>query len=97
MFREHERAVSVVVLDLQMPVMSGEEVLAKLRTIKPDVPVILLSGFDEAEAMRFAASEAAGFLQKALQYSKSGKRGWGGVAKTSTEPMKAAHDGRIRK
>src|ERR1051326_5932016 len=64
-FQEHKRLISVIVLDLQMPVMGGEETLAELRKINPDVPIILSSGFDETEARRrFAARKPAGFLQK---------------------------------
>jgi DNA-binding NtrC family response regulator len=64
-FREHSRSISVVVLDLQMPVVGGEETLAELRQIKPDVPVILSSGFDESEAGRgFTGLKPASFLQK---------------------------------
>jgi CheY-like chemotaxis protein len=64
-FREHNQTISVVVLDLQMPVMGGEEALAELLKINPDVPVILTSGFDESEATRrFASRKPAGFLQK---------------------------------
>ncbi len=65
MFREHNRVVSVVVLDLQMPVMGGEEALVLLKQINPDVPVILSSGFDESEAARrFSKLKPARFLQK---------------------------------
>ncbi len=70
-FREHNQIVSVVVLDLQMPVMGGEETLTLLRQINPDVPVILSSGFDETEAMRrFAEEKPAGFLQKPYSAQK---------------------------
>jgi len=65
LFREHRDSVSVVILDLQMPVMGGEEALARLHEINPDVPVILSSGFDETEATRrFSTLKPAGFLQK---------------------------------
>ena len=65
MFREHYRIISVVVLDLQMPVMGGEEALRLLRQIDPNIPVILSSGFDEREStQRFSTSKPAGFLQK---------------------------------
>jgi CheY-like chemotaxis protein len=65
LFRENSAAISVVILDLQMPVMGGEEALALLNEINPDIPVILSSGFDEAEAVRrFAGMKSAGFLQK---------------------------------
>jgi CheY-like chemotaxis protein len=64
-FREHSRAISVIVLDVQMPVMGGEETLAALQEINPDVPVILSSGFDEAEAgEKFSDPRPALFLQK---------------------------------
>jgi two-component system CheB/CheR fusion protein len=64
-FREHAPIISLIVLDLQMPVMGGEEALALLREIDPKVPVILSSGFDEIEATRrFAGRKPAGFLQK---------------------------------
>jgi DNA-binding NarL/FixJ family response regulator len=65
LFREHNATIAVVVLDLQMPVMGGEEALALLNQINPDVPVVLSSGFDETEAARrFAGIKAARFLQK---------------------------------
>ena len=65
MFREHNRVVSVVVLDLQMPIMGGEEALVLLKQINPAVPVILSSGFDESDAARrFSKLKPARFLQK---------------------------------
>ncbi len=65
MFREHNSIISVVVLDLKMPVMGGEEALPLLRQVNPDVPIILSSGFDEREATkRFSDCKPAGFLQK---------------------------------
>jgi CheY-like chemotaxis protein len=65
LFREHSGEISVVVLDVQMPVMGGEETLKELQRIKPDVPVILSSGFDEGEARRrFSGLKLARFIQK---------------------------------
>jgi len=56
---------AAVLLDLTMPVMSGEEALIRIREIRPDLPVLLSSGFSEAEALkRFANRGLAGFLQK---------------------------------
>jgi PAS domain S-box-containing protein len=57
--------ISVVLLDMTMPVMSGEETLERLRAIRPGVPVVLSSGFNEVEALRrFQGKALAGFLQK---------------------------------
>ena len=49
-FRQAPQAVSVVMLDLTMPVMSGEEALRALKAIRADVPILLATGFDEVEA-----------------------------------------------
>jgi CheY-like chemotaxis protein len=56
---------AAVLLDLTMPVMRGEDALRAIREIRPKVPVVLSSGYTEADAMaRFADSAPAGFLQK---------------------------------
>jgi CheY-like chemotaxis protein len=45
--------------------MSGEETMAQIRNIRPDVPVLLSSGYSEAAALRrFEGQQLAGFLQK---------------------------------
>jgi PAS domain S-box-containing protein len=65
LFREHDRAIRVVLLDLTMPVLGGEEALAQIRTIRGDVRVILSSGYDEREARsRLRTDERVTFLQK---------------------------------
>jgi PAS domain S-box-containing protein len=57
--------VSLVILDLTMPVMTGEQTLPVIRARYPEIPVILSSGFNEAEiSRRFASSGIAGVLQK---------------------------------
>jgi signal transduction histidine kinase/ActR/RegA family two-component response regulator len=57
--------ISLILLDLTMPVMGGEEALRKLRAIRPDVAVILTSGYDEARALEgFRETEVSGFLKK---------------------------------
>jgi two-component system CheB/CheR fusion protein len=64
-FREHKDELSFVVLDLQMPKMSGDQALPLLAELNPEVPVILSSGFDESEAARkFSGAKPVAFLQK---------------------------------
>jgi len=46
LFMEERRGIDLVVLDLVLPVLSGREVLEKMRRIKPDIPVIVTSGHD---------------------------------------------------
>jgi PAS domain S-box-containing protein len=64
-FEQNRREVSLILLDLTMPVMSGEETLRRIREMNSRVPVILSSGFNESEALRrFGAANLSGFLQK---------------------------------
>jgi len=50
-FRERQADIRLVLTDLSMPQMNGWETLAALRRIRPNIPVILSSGYDEARAM----------------------------------------------
>ncbi len=64
-FRELAADIDLVLLDMTMPVMSGEETFRELRLIRPDVRVILSSGYNEVEAIRrFTGKGLAGFVQK---------------------------------
>jgi DNA-binding NtrC family response regulator len=51
-FSENAQAVRLAMVDLNMPDMSGEEVLTRIREKNPETPVLLTSGFDEEEAAR---------------------------------------------
>jgi PAS domain S-box-containing protein len=58
-------AVDAVVLDLAMPDMTGEETFLRLRELRGDLPVILVTGYDAARvADRFAARGLDAFLRK---------------------------------
>jgi CheY-like chemotaxis protein len=64
-FAQHASEVVVVILDMTMPEMNGEETFREIRRVRGDVPVILTSGYNEIEATRrFTAKGLAGFLQK---------------------------------
>jgi PAS domain S-box-containing protein len=64
-FRSHENEVRAVLLDLTMPGLDGEAVFRELRALRHDLPVLLMSGYNEQDAVsRFAGKGLAGFLQK---------------------------------
>jgi signal transduction histidine kinase/ActR/RegA family two-component response regulator len=61
-------AVGVVLLDLAMPGLGGEETFLRLRELAPALPVILVSGYDAARAsLRFAAQGLDEFLHKPFE------------------------------
>lgn len=65
----HRDAISCVITDLTMPGMDGWETIAALRKIKPDLSVILASGYNEDQAMsRDDSEQPNAFLHK--PYSK---------------------------
>jgi signal transduction histidine kinase len=64
-FSAQPEGYSCVLLDLTMPNMDGVETYSRLRVIRPDIQVVLCSGFPEQAAMsRFADLGLAGFLKK---------------------------------
>jgi PAS domain S-box-containing protein len=65
LLRKYADQIGLVILDMTMPQMSGEETFRELRAVNPDVRVILSSGYTEQDAMeRFHESGLAGFIQK---------------------------------
>ncbi len=65
LFREDPAGFDVVVLDLLMPGLNGEETLKLLRVIRPDVRVLLISGYHEGDMVaRHAAGGPLAFLHK---------------------------------
>jgi PAS domain S-box-containing protein len=57
--------VALVILDLTMPHLDGEACFRELRLLKPEVKVILSSGYNEQDIVNlFAGKGLAGFVQK---------------------------------
>ena len=70
LFRLNADRIDAVLLDLTMPRMDGEEALAQLREIRPDVRVVLSSGYSEQDAGgRFVGKGLAGFIHKPYRWS----------------------------
>ncbi len=67
-FQQHKDEVCVVVTDLSMPRMNGWETLSALRRIRPDISVVLSSGYDENRVINNDHSERPNvFLHKPYQ------------------------------
>jgi CheY-like chemotaxis protein len=64
-YREHVDCIRIVLLDLSMPRMSGEQVLAELRRLSADLPVVIMSGHAEQDIVsRLSPLGLTGYLQK---------------------------------
>jgi len=64
-YQQKKEEIDIVLLDIIMPGMNGGHVYEKLKTINPDVRVLLLSGYSkDREATARLASQCNGFIQK---------------------------------
>ncbi|RJP47261.1 MAG: PAS domain S-box protein [Desulfobacteraceae bacterium] len=70
-FIEKTEEIDAVILDMVMPEMSGGETFTRLKKIKPDVKVLLASGYSVSEeALRIINDGQGGFIQKPFDIQK---------------------------
>ena len=66
--REH--SLILILSDINMPGMSGLEMLPKVRAQRPDVPVIMITAYGDAETRRKAIERGAvGLLTKPIDFA----------------------------
>ena len=64
-YEQHEPELACIVMDMTMPHLSGAEAIVELRRRRPDLRVLLISGYNQQEALERAAREGPTvFLQK---------------------------------
>ncbi|MGW8180394.1 MAG: response regulator, partial [bacterium] len=67
----NDTELEVVVLDLKMPQMTGEEVLKEIRIYRPALQVIMLTGHGSVEsAMESGRLDAFAYLEKPCDFDK---------------------------
>ena len=67
-FKQHQHEIHCVLTDLTLPHMDGWETLTALRLLSPNIPVILCSGYGEAQVMSGEHTEQPdAFLGKPYQ------------------------------
>jgi CheY-like chemotaxis protein len=70
-YREYQKVIDIVLLDMIMPGMNGGGVYEKLKEINPDVRIILLSGYSkDREATANLARQCDGFIQKPFKINE---------------------------
>ncbi|HSO19504.1 MAG TPA: response regulator, partial [Desulfosarcina sp.] len=69
-FDDHHERIDLVIVDMIMPDIGGGEVFDRMRTVKPDVKVLLASGYSMGEAAAIIERGCNGFIQKPFGMEK---------------------------
>jgi CheY-like chemotaxis protein len=65
-----EQSLILILSDINMPGMTGLEMLPKVREMRPDVPVIMITAYGDPETKRKAIeSGATGLLTKPIDFT----------------------------
>lgn len=74
-YTDGQTQYDLVILDMLMPVLSGEKVFFKLKSIRNDIKVLLVSGYASEEAVNHVlASGGLDFIQKPFTIEELSKR-----------------------
>ena len=64
------QSLILILSDINMPGMTGLEMLPRVKEIRPEVPVIMITAYGDADTKRKAlASGATGLLTKPIDFS----------------------------
>jgi len=75
LYRERGGEIDLVLLDMMMPRMTGEEAFAEIRRISPSARAVLASGYDDrGRIAEVVASGFSGFLQKPFRRRELGQK-----------------------
>ena len=65
-----EQSLILILSDINMPGMTGLEMLPKVKEIRPDVPVIMITAYGDSETKRRAIEGGAeGLLTKPIDFT----------------------------
>jgi CheY-like chemotaxis protein len=65
-----DRSLILILSDINMPGMSGLELLPKAKALRPDVPVIMITAYGDAETKRKALENGAeALLTKPIDFA----------------------------
>jgi CheY-like chemotaxis protein len=66
-----EQSLILILSDINMPGMTGLEMLPRVKQLRPEVPVIMITAYGDAETRRKALENGAtGLLTKPIDFSQ---------------------------
>ena len=63
----HPELIDLLITDRSMPELSGYDLIERVRNLRPDLPVVLVSGFAVGESDQQAALGISGFISKPFE------------------------------
>jgi CheY-like chemotaxis protein len=73
-FQAHVDEVTMVLLDLTMPVMGGAEAYTLMTRIRPGIPIVISSGYGESDVRGKFSGALAGVINKPYTTSQLRRR-----------------------
>jgi len=93
LFQEHK--FDLVVTDYKMPRMNGLELIAKIRAVRPELPIILISGFADTLGLDEESTGADAVIQKSANEVSHLMRAVNRLLRKKTSPRKPTTPQRI--
>jgi PAS domain S-box-containing protein len=66
-FKQYLDEIDIVLMDITMPKLSGTELFKIMHNLKSEIPVVLMSGYNESDLLKNMSLKPACFLQKPFQ------------------------------
>ena len=71
LYRAHSKSIVIVMTDIGMPVMDGYELIAEMKRLSPNLPIVVASGFgNNIVNSRIPEKDIAGFINKPYNIDK---------------------------
>ncbi|MCA1786028.1 MAG: response regulator, partial [Desulfobacteraceae bacterium] len=67
-FNFHPEEYDLVITDMTMPEMNGDEMAQKMKAVRPDIPIVICTGFSSDISVEIARKKGfSAFLMKPVQ------------------------------
>ncbi|MDQ6956028.1 MAG: response regulator, partial [Mariprofundaceae bacterium] len=71
LFKEHQKSITLILMDITMPVMSGVTAAKQIRAIQSDAHIIFVTGYDRDDTLNGAQLPDANELILEKPYTMS--------------------------